>query len=389
VLDVENRGKLGQFPLVAGHSGEVLDIEFSPFNPSIVGSVSDDGYAKIWSIPAGGLKETLTTPVQSLSGHKRKVGTINFNPVASNVVATTSTDNSVKVWDLEKGSTIVDLPGASSDIVQSAAWNYNGQLFSFASKDKQVRVIDPRSNSTVQQVEAHAGIKGMRVTFLGRKEKLVTMGFSKTSERQYSLWDPRNLSTVYHSENIDTGSGILMPFYDDDTSVLYLAGKGDGNIRYYELVDEAPYIYFLTEYKSNTPQRGMAMFPKLGMDLGTCEIARLLKLTQTAVEPINFTVPRKSDIFQDDLYPPTFSGEPVLNAAEWASGKNAEPKLISLSPGFVPAKPAESSFTAAPVQVGKTDKELLKEFEDQTKRIAYLEAELVKRDARIRDLGGK
>lgn len=29
-----------------------------------------------------------------------------------------------------------------------------------------------------------------------------------------------------------------MPFFDEDTSVLFLAGKGDGNIRYYEIVNE-------------------------------------------------------------------------------------------------------------------------------------------------------
>jgi len=384
---VKKTGKLGQFPLVAGHSGEVLDIEFNPFNSNLVGSVSEDGYAKIWAIPEGGLTETLTTPVQSLSGHKRKVGTLNFNPIANNILATTSTDQTVKIWDIEKGDTKFDINGGA-DIVQSAAWNYNGQLLATASKDKHVRVFDPRAgaNSLVADVEAHAGVKGMRIAFLGRRDKLFTMGFSKTSERQYSLWDPRALGTPIVSENIDTSAGILMPFYDDDTSVLFLAGKGDGNIRYYEVVDEAPYIHYLTEFKSNTPQRGMAMFPKLGMDLSTCEIARLLKLGNTAVEPIHFTVPRKSDVFQDDLYPPTFSGEPTLSSAEWSSGKNGEPKTTSLSPGFVPPKAAESSFTPAKVESAKSDKDLLKEFEEQAKRIAYLETEITKRDARIRDL---
>jgi len=144
-----------------------------------------------------------------------------------------------------------------------------------------------------QEVEAHQGVKGMRVSFLGAREKLFSMGFSKTSERQYSLWEPRNLSKALSTTNVDTASGILMPFYDNDTSVLYLAGKGDGNIRYYEIVDEDPYIYFLSEFKSATPQRGMGMVPKLAVDVSVCEITRLLKLTANAVEPISFQVPRK------------------------------------------------------------------------------------------------
>lgn len=28
---------------------------------------------------------------------------------------------------------------------------------------------------------------------------------------------------------------MILPFYDEESSLLYLAGKGDGNIRYYEV----------------------------------------------------------------------------------------------------------------------------------------------------------
>jgi len=388
VIPVDKPGKLGQIPLIAGHSGEVLDIEFNPFNPCMIGSASEDGYAKIWVIPQEGLKETVTTPAQSLSGHKRKVGTINFNPIAENIIATTSTDFTVKIWDIEKGDVQYDIPG-HADIIQSSGWNYNGSLFTTASKDKKVRVVDLRAAAIVQEVEAHAGVKGMRAMFLGHKDKIFSMGFSKTSERQYSLWDPRNFTTPMHTENVDTAAGLLMPFYDDDSNVLFLAGKGDGNIRYYELVDEAPYIYFLTEFKSATPQRGMGSLPKLALNVMDCEIARLMKLTASAIEPISFNVPRKSDIFQDDLYPATFSGEPTLTAGEWSSGKNGEPKTCAISPGYVAPVAKQTQFTAKAEAPPKTEKELLKESEDQARRIAYLEAELVKRDARIKELESK
>jgi len=389
VLDVNNKGKLGTFPLVAGHTAEVLDIEFNPFNDSIIGSTSEDGYCKIWRVPAGGLTSTMNAPVQSLSGHKRKVGTLNWNPVANNILATTSADFTVKFWDVETGQVKNDVTG-HGDIIQSLAWDYTGGHVATASKDKKVRILDPRKNSIVAECEAHAGIKGMRLTYLGRKNKLFSMGFSKISERQFSLWDPRSMDKPVHTENIDTAAGILMPFYDNDTNVLYLAGKGDGNIRYYELVDEAPYIYFLSEYKSATPQRGMGWVAKTSVDTSTCEIARLLKLTASAVEPISFNVPRKSDIFQDDLYPPTFSGEPSLSSAEWFSGKTAEPKLVSLSPGYVPVKKQETEFKVLAVESKQLSQtELNSENEKQKKRIAYLEAELAKRDARIKELENK
>jgi coronin-1B/1C/6 len=388
VIDASKMGKLGQFPLVTGHSGEVLDIDFSPHNGSIIASVSEDCYGKVWSIPDGGLKENMNTPAQTLAGHKRKVGTLNWNPLASNVLATTSSDFTVKIWDVETGQAVNDVPG-HADIIQSSGWDYWGKQYATASKDKKLRIVDPRAGSIVAEVEAHYGVKGMRVLYLGDKDKIFSQGFSKLSERQYSIWDPRSLTTPLKSENIDTTAGIMMPFYDNDTCVLYLAGKGDGNIRYYEIVDEAPYIHYLSEFKSATPQRGMAMVPKVAMDLSTCEIARLLKLTATAIEPINFCVPRKSDIFQDDLYPPTYSGEPTVNASQWFAGKNGEPKKISLAPGFVAPKNTATNFQA--VAVEKKDvslKELQDEHDKNVKRIAYLEAELAKRDAKIKELEG-
>jgi coronin-1B/1C/6 len=249
-------------------------------------------------------------------------------------------------------------------------------------------MLDPRANAIIGEVEAHPGVKGMRLAFLGSRDKLFTMGFSKTSERQYSLWDPRSLKDPLKTENIDTAAGILMPFYDNDTNILFLAGKGDGNVRYYEIVDEAPYIHYLSEFKSATPQRGMGWTPKHSMDLGSCEIARLLKITATACEPISFTVPRKGDIFQDDLYPPTFSGEPALTAEQWFGGKNGEVKLVSLAPGFVPPKAQESSFKTVAVDEPKkmSDKEIREENEKLKKRVAHLETELTKRDARIKEL---
>ncbi len=84
-----------------------------------------------------------------------------------------------------------------------------------------------------------------------------------------------------------------MPFFDNDTNVLFLAGKGDGNIRYYEIVDDAPYIHYLSEFKSNVPQRGMCMLPKRAVNVSECEIVRVLKLGVKLVEPISFQVPRK------------------------------------------------------------------------------------------------
>ena len=37
----------------------------------------------------------------------------------------------------------------------------------------------------------------------------------------------------------EQASGTILPFYDPDTHILFLAGKGDGNIRYYEVIADS------------------------------------------------------------------------------------------------------------------------------------------------------
>ena len=168
----ENNGKLGSFPLVAGHKGKVLDVAFSPFNDNLVASVSEDGNGRLWSIPDGGLTETMVDPTQTLIGHKRKVGSANFHPTAENILATTSTDYTVKVWDIEKGEAACTVTG-HSDIIQSVDWNYDGSLLATTSKDKKIRVIDPRGDNVTAEATGHPGVKGSRCIWLGDRKSVV------------------------------------------------------------------------------------------------------------------------------------------------------------------------------------------------------------------------
>ncbi|VEL29224.1 unnamed protein product [Protopolystoma xenopodis] len=134
---------------------------------------------------------------------------------------------------------------------------------------------------------------------------------------------------------MDTSNGVLFPFYDSDTNMIYLCGKGDSTIRYFEITDEEPYVHFINMLTSSDPQRGMGWMPKRGLDVNQNEIARFYKLhTKGLCEVIPFTVPRKSGLFQEDLYPDTAGDTPSLTAEEWATGKDANPILVSLLLNF-------------------------------------------------------
>lgn len=132
-------------------------------------------------------------------------------------------------------------------------------------------------------------------------------------------------------EDIDRASGVLFPFYDPDTEIVYVCGKGDANIRYFEITNDAPYVHYINTFQSQQSQRGLGYMPKRGCDINKNEITRFFKLHPTKVEPISFTVPRKSELFQPDIFPPTASNEPSLSCDDWWDGQNAEPNKLDLS----------------------------------------------------------
>ncbi|XP_078515377.1 coronin-1B isoform X1 [Lissotriton helveticus] len=339
VLPLSKTGRIDKsYPTVCGHTGPVLDIDWCPHNDEVIASASEDCSVMVWQIPENGLVAPLTDPVVTLEGHSKRVGIITWHPTARNVLLSAGCDNVVIIWNVGTAEELYRMEDQHPDLIYNACWNRNGSLFCTSCKDKSVRIIDPRREMVVAEKErAHDGARPMRAIFMS-DGKVFTTGFSRMSERQLALWDPDNLDEPMGLQELDSSNGALLPFYDPDTGVIYVCGKGDSSIRYFEVTDESPYIHFLSTYGSKEPQRGMGFMPKRGLDVNKCEIARFYKLHERKCEPVTMTVPRKSDLFQDDLYPDTAGPEPAMEAEEWVAGKDADPILISLREGYVPTK---------------------------------------------------
>ncbi|KAK7789673.1 hypothetical protein R5R35_011444 [Gryllus longicercus] len=337
VLPLHNTGRLDfNSSRVTGHRGPVLDIKWNPFNDNIIASCSDDCTVKLWYIPDGGLATHLTDWLIDLHGHKRRVGYIEWHPSAENILISAGFDHLMIVWDVGHGQA-VNVIDCHPDVIYSLSFNRDGSLVTTTCKDKKLRVIEPRRGIVLSEGICHAGTKACKAVFLGNTGRILTTGFSRHSDRQYAVWSQSDLSEPLVMESIDSSSGVLFPYYDHDTRIVYLAGKGDGNIRYYEVVDQAPWLHYLNQFLSGSPQRGLGFIPKRGCDVSQCEIFRFYKLhaTKGMCEPISMIVPRKSDQFQDDLYPDTAAPSPALTAQEWISGKNCNPILMSMKTGVM------------------------------------------------------
>jgi len=385
-LKVGDFGRHDTVPLYTGHKGPVLDLDFNPFNDNIFATASEDCFSKIWVIPEGGIKENTEESAQTLKGHKRKVGSIRFNPVAENILATAGQDYDIKIWDISSGDATSTTSGHGG-IIQSLEWSYDGSQIVTYCKDKKIRIVDPRSQKIAGEAESHQGVKGGRALYMGKHPYVFSIGFGKGAQREYAVWDPKNLSEpVLPYVTVDNSAGVIIPFYDEDSDIIFLAGKGDGNIRFFEVIpEEEPkkMVVYLSQYSSNDSGAAYGSAPKRACDVNANEIMRIYKVTGTQAQPLQFTVPRKSELFQDDIFPPCRSDEPALSGAKWLAGENATPKTKSLEGGFVARAPQQTEFTkSADEKKELSEPELRKAYEELQKRVAYLEAELAKANAK-------
>ncbi|XP_038588289.1 coronin-2B-like [Micropterus salmoides] len=414
VLPIHHTGRVDpQHPRVCGHSGRVLDVKWNPFDDHCVASCSEDCTVKIWDIPVCGVQQNLTKARKTLIGHSRRVGLIEWHPTAENLLLSSAYDYKVLLWDVSQVGSVLRYPVRvilkpiynrypPDTLLLSVSFNSDGSRLAVTSKDRRVRVLDPRTGK-ILQVSSNKTHRASKVLYIGGLKMLLSTGSSPWNQRQIVLWDPDDLSEPLYEEDLDGSAGVLFPFYDPDTHMLYLAGKGDGNIRYYELSTEKPYISFLREYRSLLPQKGLGVMPKRGLDVSACELFRFYRLIaiKDLVEPLSMIVPRKeSGLFQEDLYPMTAGNQAAMTAQEWMLGINRGPVMMSLKPGTqvanpYPETPAEKGlvrqlgslrFQMGPAigAVTRTDLDFMEE--------AFLEEQLAYQDAKypreVSDLSG-
>ena len=320
--------------VLSGHAGGITDLDFSPFDDDVLASGSDDATVKVWRIPAGGLTETISSPLASLSCSKR-VEAVKFNPSADGVLATAA-GAEVRVWNVSQGgeptSQLVD---GHTDLVHSISWKSDGTLLASSSKDKKLRVLDPRANTVVAVGDGHTGIKASLVQWLGNKDRFISTGFSKMRDREFALWDMRNLASPLARESLDTSTGILLPLYDEDANLIFFTGKGDASVRWFELLDDKGKYFSWpgTPAVIDTPHKGVTLVPKRALDVMSGEVDCMLRSTQAGLVPLSFIVPRKSyTVFLDDVFPDTRSTVAGNSAAQWFAGEDGEVPLMSLDP---------------------------------------------------------
>ncbi|KAI4463525.1 coronin [Holotrichia oblita] len=336
IFEVTKTGRLpdGVIPALV-HGSNIMDFSWDPFDDSHLAVACDDGIVKLWKIPETGLAEPTNSPDREFNAHNDKIYFLKFHSTAKDVLATGSYDMTIKIWDLTTLEMKIQLEG-HTDQMFSFAWSPCGNRCATVSKDGRIRVYEPRKvhNEPVLEGKGPVGSRGARIVWALDGAFLVVTGFDKVSERQISVFKADDLEDPLNTVGLDVSPAILIPFYDEDSSTLFVTGKGDSTIYAFEITEEHPYICALSHHRCNTLHQGLSFLPKNVCDVINVEFSKALRLTNNSIEPLSFTVPRiKTELFQDDLFPPTkVTWEPTMTSSEWFAGKTVIPKRISLRP---------------------------------------------------------
>lgn len=68
--------------------------------------------------------------------------------------------------------------------------------------------------------------------------------------------------------------------------------QGDSTIYCFEVTNEAPHLCALSHHRSSSLHQGLSFLPKNQCAVDKVEFAKALRLTNTTIEPLSFTVPR-------------------------------------------------------------------------------------------------
>ncbi|XP_009475618.1 PREDICTED: coronin-7-like [Nipponia nippon] len=393
ILELSKPGRLPDAAVPTIQNGAaVADLSWDPFNPRRLAVAGEDAKIRLWRIPEGGLRETLQEPEAILRGHTEKIYSIRFHPVASDLLVSSSYDMTVRIWELSTGREALCLRG-HTDQIFSLAWSPDGKKLATVSKDSRLRLYEPGTPppgtcphpqlSPSRQGDLHPtqegpgpeGSRGARLVWVCGGDYLLVSGFDSRSERRILLYRAQALPEGPLSVlGLDVAPSTLLPFYDEDTSVVFLTGKGDTRVFLYEVTPEPPYFLECNSFTSNEPHKGFVFLPKTACEVREVEFARALRLGQSTLEPVAFHVPRvKKEYFQDDIYPPTrVWWEPALGGSAWLAGQDGQQRRTSLRPADM--TPVSEAPKEAPARKFVPASVYLEEKSDEQKKEELLSA---------------
>jgi WD40 repeat protein/serine/threonine protein kinase len=222
---------------VAGHTGRVLSVAFSPPDGRRLASTSEDGEVKVWDLTAGPAGGELREAVFTRRHDERVIG-VAFSPDGRRFASAsgeTSKRGKVKVWDAASGEMRFCFPGqAVPNAVVHLAFSPDGRRLASGSVDNTVKVWDLTTGKEVHTLRGHTE-PILNVLFTPDGRRLISAG----RDRVVYVWDlgeaDRNDLVPRWKLSEFSTSPWCIALSPDGTRLAVGGPTADGNVRVYDL----------------------------------------------------------------------------------------------------------------------------------------------------------
>ncbi|KAJ1955315.1 hypothetical protein EC988_001949 [Linderina pennispora] len=336
-VGVDGPGKVGgQAEVLSSTGGRVQDWNVSGFEDGLAIAGDGQGTVTLWKDHAA---------AGAFSAHSSGCVNATFHPTVAGLIATSS-NTEIKLWNVSAAQIAQSLApvweSASDGQIDSISVRGDGQLVAASTHVGSSVLFDLRQKQSVGSTAAfHASGRSTRVLWLGDKPFFMSTGQTRMRERSAAIWDQRNLAKPIASMQLQPSTKPLIPLYDEDTQLAYLAEKGDNIVRWVDADPSAAKP--LTEFGAVAlPSQisGCALLPKRKLQAMAGEIARLMVVLEnagagsgSAVVPVTHIAPRRTYLdFHSDLFPDTRAPLPAQTFDEWLKNEPFSVPRMSLDP---------------------------------------------------------
>ncbi|PLW16623.1 hypothetical protein PCANC_10400 [Puccinia coronata f. sp. avenae] len=345
-------------------SGPISDFITCPFD-KFLAVASEAGQTSIFSIPQN--LNPFPEPqsfnsIVNLHGDTKNspIDKLAFHSTSRGILAG-SMSNQLAIWDAEHatdGSPSINL--ASGVRTWDIKWGWDGRLLAATTRTSLLQLWDPRASSMVASCDNQDGSGGKkcsRLVWIG--DHVLTTSVNQLRDRQYSVFDPRSLTSPIKIERIDNSSGTLIPLVDPNRSILYLATRGETSLKWSKLnCSSTLTVEAFNSMLPISPIAGIAMAPinHQTVDVMKTELCKLMILTKSAeVVPLTIQAPKRQYLdFHADVMPSVRSMEPAQTGQQWFEGKDQNVALVSQDPAAPGNYKSTTKMTPVPTVMQPT-----------------------------------